>query len=1319
MFESVLKRPESSASGLTVRLTYLSGPSAETDFTVSRQLGSLSDSLKVIKVDTVTEALAELQKPEGDYQAVAISPALTEQEAVAAIHAIRKDEPVVTILPVVADQSASDAMLSAGATDVMLFANGTLTDPFDTVGRVTRLSADATSNRVVGAAKKKIRNLFSAMRPGQHGDDHDVDRRRLQARLNQIRVNAEASAQQALEEAQRAPQTDMVALNRDATAKSDPASRKRRSTDTFTRAEYETAVNSVRLELARVVDEHAFERAAWEKTFQLFEQQLNEIRAEAESKAELEAALTTAQDKLQETVEASDDERTAWKGIREELEARLHQRETRVDRVDFDAAVGSARAETAEVQGRLDAALAAAEREQRRAAETLASERTAWDAARRQLEGAAQAAQTKLKAADEESGKRATELEGRSKALGEVTEARGRLEAALAESETELRKTSDAYAADRTSWTKARHQLEAVLQENSAKLKAAERQAAELAARTKELREAAETRADLERSLTGTQEDLREAGETLAAERAAWGAARQALEAAHAKTVDDHAAELEARANELQTAAETRAKLEDALSRTQTDLQKITEARSAEQAGWAATRQDLDAAQTKAAERHATELDARAHELQEADETRAKLEDALARAQAELHKTTEAHAAERTRWTATQQDFEAAQAQAVGTRTKLEAALADAKAERQKDFERHAEERRAWEESRRELDSLAGQWQSELQQAASLHESEAAGRATDRKEASETIVRLEAALATAQADHHQAAEHHESARAEWSAARQQLEADVKNARAALVDAEQRGADLDTRVNDLRKAAKDRTKVESALAEARAEHQKDVERHDSESRGWETIRRQLEQDVTSARANLKNAADQHAVELAGRVKELRDMADSRAALQTALQKAETERQKAADQLSADSTAWTTARKALEARIAGLQTQTSVRNELDTALTSARTQLSEATKTHDAERTDWDAKRQLLEARVSELQVAADARDKLEAALTAARAELQEAVDLHAAERAIWEATRHLRGHGVPAVGQGNGRDEAGANGTVKDLELLGAYRALEARLRETTSRLHLVRRTPSAGSGIGEPVTGAADDRRQARNVEEVARLAMAMTPDITDLVSSIEKFGMRLSQQLSPATPEHTEVAAILERSQEARDLLRQLLAFMDKQAQPVITLDLAKAVKSAEPMLGWLVGAHVEFKTTLADTAPVNVHGDDFQRMLTALVLAGRDLLTVGGTVIVETSSSGAGEQPNFLTTSSDGFPALTVTASGYGVQPARVTPALEAAVRQCGGNLSIEDEPSGASRFQVVFAPARQQPAGPIYEPRDEEQPKLQSAM
>jgi hypothetical protein len=148
------------------------------------------------------------------------------------------------------------------------------------------------------------------------------------------------------------------------------------------------------------------------------------------------------------------------------------------------------------------------------------------------------------------------------------------------------------------------------------------------------------------------------------------------------------------------------------------------------------------------------------------------------------------------------------------------------------------------------------------------------------------------------------------------------------------------------------------------------------------------------------------------------------------------------------------------------------------------------------------------------------------------------------------------------------------------------------------------------------------------------------------------------------------------------------------LLAFIEKQAQPIVAMDLTEAVQKAEHMLAWLVGAHTEFRTVLGPPAVVNVQSDDFQRLLTALVSTARDLLTAGGSVVVETSLKRFGDRPDQISGGGrNNFPALTVTASGYGVRRARTSAALDLVVRECGGIVSMGTSPNGGSTLEVVF--------------------------
>jgi hypothetical protein len=970
----------------------------------------------------VTEALDELRKPEGDYRALVISPALSEQEVIDAIASVRQHESAVTILPVVLDRNQSSTVVAAGASDFLVFTGGTLVDPSETIARATSAEQGPVgqpASGVVGVAKKPsgIRNLFAAIRRGKSelSEQEEADRQRLEARLNQIRDTAEQLERQpVITPTPPAEKSQMASSAPEAPRAQEPTARKRRATDTFTRAELDIALNSSRLELAKVVEEHKFARAAWERTFQELQSQLNGLKADAESRA-----------------------------ITLDTEPRESGAVTSDHRAEFDITLAAERAAAAETQTILEAELAEAKAEQQKASETLVSERTAWNMNRQQLEAALRHAQAELKqAADKQT---------------EVTE------------------------------------------------------------REQVLKGSAEAQATLEKSLARAQAEKQKAVEVLAGERAESNSTRQRLEAAVAAA--------------------------------QAEL-------------------------SQAASRQAADLVARTKEQRESAAARAKLEAALAEAQAQKHKASEAFDAERATWNETRQEFDAA---------------------------------------------------------------------------------------------------------------------IQQARTKLTAAEKRAADLDVRTKELRESAGTRATLEAALTEAQIDRQKTADAIAAERAAWTATRQQLETAVGTLKADMKKAASLHAAELMAKTKELQESSSARAALETAVKKADAERRAAEGKHAADAAAWDAERRQLETRVAELKT--AGREEVGAAMMGARDELAKAAETYNAERTGWQVAHQQLEARVNELQGAAEARDKLEAALAAARAELQETIDIHAAERAIWEASRQLRETSphdgtMASAARGDGR-EPGDDSSAKDPELLDAYRALEARLRETTNRLHLVRR-PGFDGAEGQ----ASDERARARGVEEVARLATAITPDVTDLVSSIEEFGTQLSQELGSATAEQSRAAAILQRSREAGDLLRQLLAFIEKQAQPIVAMDLTEAVQKAEHMLAWLVGAHIEFRTVLGPPAVVNVQSDDFQRLLTALVSTARDLLTAGGSVVVETSLKRFGDRPDQISGGSkNNFPALTVTASGYGVRRARTSAALDLVVRECGGIVSMGTSPNGGSTLEVVF--------------------------
>jgi len=143
--------------------------------------------------------------------------------------------------------------------------------------------------------------------------------------------------------------------------------------------------------------------------------------------------------------------------------------------------------------------------------------------------------------------------------------------------------------------------------------------------------------------------------------------------------------------------------------------------------------------------------------------------------------------------------------------------------------------------------------------------------------------------------------------------------------------------------------------------------------------------------------------------------------------------------------------------------------------------------------------------------------------------------------------------------------------------------------------------------------------------------------------------------------------------------------MLSQLSAFSERQARPVSTVDVDYAVARMEPTLARLAGTAVDVNVRVGSQALVPILDDDLEQLLTTLVFSARALLTVGGSIIVETSVASRDEtgRPRLC---------LAVTASGYGAQPAESSPALGLMARRCSAELVVDGAP-GTSVLRVYL--------------------------
>jgi len=198
--------------------------------------------------------------------------------------------------------------------------------------------------------------------------------------------------------------------------------------------------------------------------------------------------------------------------------------------------------------------------------------------------------------------------------------------------------------------------------------------------------------------------------------------------------------------------------------------------------------------------------------------------------------------------------------------------------------------------------------------------------------------------------------------------------------------------------------------------------------------------------------------------------------------------------------------------------------------------------------------------------------------------------------------------------------------------------------------------------------------------QQARRLEEVGRLAAAITPDIDSLVSSIHDPGARLSQEPGVSEPVREQAGLILARAKRATDLVRQLLRFSHKQSRPPAPIDVNAVVERVQPLLTRLIGSHVDFDVDLGPTDAVLASDDDLEQLVTTLVVNVRDLLPVGGSLRLETATGRIDWTTDGGMDVKSG-PAITiaVTAAGYGVQSPQPAASLELLAQRCGGTLDV----------------------------------------
>jgi signal transduction histidine kinase len=220
--------------------------------------------------------------------------------------------------------------------------------------------------------------------------------------------------------------------------------------------------------------------------------------------------------------------------------------------------------------------------------------------------------------------------------------------------------------------------------------------------------------------------------------------------------------------------------------------------------------------------------------------------------------------------------------------------------------------------------------------------------------------------------------------------------------------------------------------------------------------------------------------------------------------------------------------------------------------------------------------------------------------------------------------------------------------------------------------------------------------------RQAERLEALGQLAGGVAHDFNNLLLAIRGSA---ELALANASAAGEKLEDIIDVSDRAADLTKQLLAFGRRQVLQPETIDLADVVRSTTTMLRRLIGEHIELDVRCAD-APVVVHADRGQltQVITNLAVNARDAMPGGGILTIRVATGDCPDAPGRHCA------LLSVADQGCGIDEAVASRIFEpffttkgeagtglglatvyGIVAQSGGRVALESRPGRGSTFTV----------------------------